>query len=30
MELIIGVNAALLIADARIYYMWAKADGGVR
>ena len=28
-ELIIGVVAALLIADIRICYMWAKADGGV-
>jgi len=27
-ELIIGVVAALLIADIRICYMWAKADGG--
>lgn len=26
-ELIIGVVAALLIADIRICYMWAKADG---
>ena len=28
-ELIIGIVAALLIADIRICYMWAKADGGV-
>ena len=27
--MIIGVVAALLIADIRICYMWAKADGGV-